>query len=494
MIVDSALSLSKIVLMRPGAVTHGFNQDQRYIELNFTVCNCYVIVTAPTAMYAAPGDYLLFALNGDMPSLGKWVTLGPSPTVGNATCPMHVSCSGGGSGGGFFDDGGGLAAERAPGASSAHSTTAALVPGGFKDNTLFAGMADGQFARDRLALRYPPQRLANSLRVRLHHEGPGSDEYSQLRLVAVDHPASLVTADTDSSEVSGTAAAAVSITHENGNDMLPELASIGWVDGQPGDAMVVDLGAESDASGAIWLETSGLAPETGGIRIEVPRNGAWEEAGMVTPRMERSRDVIRGIPGNTVRLVFLGAHHVHGLGRFLSGSAQEIRTTLTPTSITHSALGTVAAGAGFALASADTAFVDFPALAEPTGGTRDWYLEVDGRPFGYLPSAAQLRSRHAPAENDARSPVRFQIVGNTPNPFANSTRIAFDLPRDGDVRLEIFDAQGRRLHRVVQRLSAGRQALDWDRRTDTGSRVGAGVYLVRLSAAGQRTSRSIVVL
>ena len=60
--------------------------------------------------------------------------------------------------------------------------------------------------------------------------------------------------------------------------------------------------------------------------------------------------------------------------------------------------------------------------------------------------------------------------------------------------LEPFDPQGRRLHRIVQRLSAGRQSLDWDRRTDTGSRVGAGVYLVRLSASGQQTARSIVVL
>ncbi|MBI5170232.1 MAG: DUF1929 domain-containing protein, partial [Candidatus Eisenbacteria bacterium] len=187
--VQTSATVAQVCLIRPGSVTHGFNPDQHYIELTFTQCGCGLYAFAPTAAYAPPGDYLLFLVNAaGVPSLGKWVRLGTAPTVGDAACDFS-ECFGGGSGGGGGGGGyldGGLVANRGVGplvASSTTITSNAL----YSDNTLFAGSPDGSIVRDRLALPNGPLATGTTLRVRLRHFGAGRDEYSRVRLVAIDH-------------------------------------------------------------------------------------------------------------------------------------------------------------------------------------------------------------------------------------------------------------------------------------------------------------------
>ena len=74
-----APSIAEVVLMRPGAVTHGFNQTQRYIGCAFTAAAGTLNVTAPPdGNVAAPGWYMLFIVNsGRVPSVAKWIRLTP---------------------------------------------------------------------------------------------------------------------------------------------------------------------------------------------------------------------------------------------------------------------------------------------------------------------------------------------------------------------------------------------------------------------------------
>ena len=77
----------------------------------------------------------------------------------------------------------------------------------------------------------------------------------------------------------------------------------------------------------------------------------------------------------------------------------------------------------------------------------------------------------------------------SPNPFRGegTTTLAFTLPRAADVRVEIFDAAGRRVARVLdRRLPAGPGSVTWDGTDGGGQPVRAGVYFYRLSALGQR--------
>jgi hypothetical protein len=72
-----APSIGEVVLMRPGAVTHGFNQTQRYIGCAFTAAAGALTVTSPPdGDVAPPGWYMLFIVNGGrVPSVARWVRL-----------------------------------------------------------------------------------------------------------------------------------------------------------------------------------------------------------------------------------------------------------------------------------------------------------------------------------------------------------------------------------------------------------------------------------
>ena len=72
--------ISEVVLLRPGAVTHGYNQSQRGIEcvISGVGAGSITIESPPQANLAPPGWYLLFILNGmRVPSVGRWIRLTP---------------------------------------------------------------------------------------------------------------------------------------------------------------------------------------------------------------------------------------------------------------------------------------------------------------------------------------------------------------------------------------------------------------------------------
>ena len=75
----NALDIAQVSLIRLGAVTHGFNQNQRYLRLAFTQGGGGLNVQAPQdAMTAPPGDYMLFIVNANgVPSLASGVWLAP---------------------------------------------------------------------------------------------------------------------------------------------------------------------------------------------------------------------------------------------------------------------------------------------------------------------------------------------------------------------------------------------------------------------------------
>jgi hypothetical protein len=71
--------VTRVALVRPGAPTHGFDQNQRFVSLYFAAAPNGLDVTAPAdARVAPPGDYMLFILNGSgVPSVARFVRLVP---------------------------------------------------------------------------------------------------------------------------------------------------------------------------------------------------------------------------------------------------------------------------------------------------------------------------------------------------------------------------------------------------------------------------------
>lgn len=76
--IEATESISRVTLVRSGAVTHAFNNEQRFLELPLLQAGSTVTVHSPaSANIAPPGYYLLFVWNASgVPSVAKFVQLG----------------------------------------------------------------------------------------------------------------------------------------------------------------------------------------------------------------------------------------------------------------------------------------------------------------------------------------------------------------------------------------------------------------------------------
>jgi hypothetical protein len=103
---------------------------------------------------------------------------------------------------------------------------------------------------------------------------------------------------------------------------------------------------------------------------------------------------------------------------------------------------------------------------------------------------------NTPAPELEAAPAVSASHPNVPNPFNPSTRIQFDLARDGRVRLEIFDVAGK----LVRTLADGdlhrgyRHSVTWNGLDAAGRRVASGVYFYRLVTEDLAATRKMIVL
>jgi Domain of unknown function (DUF1929) len=71
-------TVTSVALLRPGATTHAFDQNQRYVPLTITgsTTTTVTVSTPQNANTAPPGKYMLFlVLNTGRPSVAYWVTV-----------------------------------------------------------------------------------------------------------------------------------------------------------------------------------------------------------------------------------------------------------------------------------------------------------------------------------------------------------------------------------------------------------------------------------
>lgn len=79
-LIGTSNAIAKVTWIRLGAVTHAFNEEQRFLKLNFAATTGGVNVTFPSsANLSPPGYYMLFLLNSTgVPSVAKIIRIGGS--------------------------------------------------------------------------------------------------------------------------------------------------------------------------------------------------------------------------------------------------------------------------------------------------------------------------------------------------------------------------------------------------------------------------------
>ncbi len=109
-------------------------------------------------------------------------------------------------------------------------------------------------------------------------------------------------------------------------------------------------------------------------------------------------------------------------------------------------------------------------------------------------SSSEVQDQTAP-------PASFALLPNYPNPLRSaqggtgSTVIGFSLPRPEATSLVIYDLLGREVRTLLRaRIGAGWHQVSWDGTDELGMPVPAGVYLYRLRAGNQASTRRLSVV
>ncbi|MDZ7270725.1 MAG: GEVED domain-containing protein [candidate division KSB1 bacterium] len=101
---------------------------------------------------------------------------------------------------------------------------------------------------------------------------------------------------------------------------------------------------------------------------------------------------------------------------------------------------------------------------------------------------------HGPvAATVPRTPERFELEQNFPNPFNPVTTIGFRLPTDSRVQVKIYNLMGRLVRTLVDgAMNSGRHEVRWDGTDDYGVVMPTGTYLCVMEAEGMRMTKKLV--
>jgi len=131
---------------------------------------------------------------------------------------------------------------------------------------------------------------------------------------------------------------------------------------------------------------------------------------------------------------------------------------------------------------------------DPNGGIWDFYDDsANGRVY-YLPT---LDDAPTDAEDDSPPLPSTELIlkQNYPNPFNGATLISFYLPKQGYVKLDIFNILGQKVKTLMDGVgSAGWGQIMWDGLETNGKPVASGIYIYRIQNSENTRSRNMVYM
>jgi hypothetical protein len=92
-------------------------------------------------------------------------------------------------------------------------------------------------------------------------------------------------------------------------------------------------------------------------------------------------------------------------------------------------------------------------------------------------------------------PSGYTLSQNYPNPFNPTTSIVYQLGKNGDVQLSIFNTLGQRIRTMVNGAqNAGTHTVVWDGKNDFGKNVSTGIYLYQLKTRDFVKTKKMVLV
>jgi len=95
-----------------------------------------------------------------------------------------------------------------------------------------------------------------------------------------------------------------------------------------------------------------------------------------------------------------------------------------------------------------------------------------------------------PGDVVTAAPAEFTLLSNYPNPFNPETTIRYELPENGQVRVDVYNALGQLVTNLVNEdAQAGAHSLRWDARNEP-----SGVYFLSVQWQGQVYTRKMMLM
>ncbi|MCP3681849.1 MAG: T9SS type A sorting domain-containing protein [bacterium] len=132
-----------------------------------------------------------------------------------------------------------------------------------------------------------------------------------------------------------------------------------------------------------------------------------------------------------------------------------------------------------------------------TGDYQSEPLVIDSSCFNFTVTSALARSGiddwNSPGwfkEDSDSKPADYDLLGNYPNPFNATTTIQFDLEKESQVSLDVYDILGRKVTTLAEGVhQAGEHKVNWDAST-----YSSGVYFYKLTTNDKTFTKRMTLL
>ena len=92
-------------------------------------------------------------------------------------------------------------------------------------------------------------------------------------------------------------------------------------------------------------------------------------------------------------------------------------------------------------------------------------------------------------------PKEFVLKQNYPNPFNPTTTIAYNVPKNSEIQIEIYNLMGQKVKTLFSGFNtAGSHKIEWDGTNDLGKPLTSGVYLITLRSGNFVTAKRMTLL
>ena len=128
----------------------------------------------------------------------------------------------------------------------------------------------------------------------------------------------------------------------------------------------------------------------------------------------------------------------------------------------------------------------------PTNGA--WILEVADIATGDIGSlqgwGIRLNNNITGTETPSVIPVKFALYQNYPNPFNPVTNIRFDIPKDVNVKLSVYDILGKEITTLINAYTkAGEYNIQFD-----AVNISSGAYFYKLEAGNYTDVKKLIII